>query len=103
MTEAAQVEMKLVGPNTFSSPKVNNRAIVNKGDVVSVDADTAAYLETLTYLDAANNEFPIWVRKGQKVRSRSLEREQAKLDAESDAADEDEDSAAPAARRARKK
>lgn len=89
------VEMKLVGAATFSSPKVKNRENIVKGQVVEVPPDVAEYLAGLTYLDAANNEFPLFVRKGQRVMSRAVREMQESLD-------NDEDEAPPRKRRTAK-
>jgi hypothetical protein len=97
MSEVAPtVEMKLVGSNTFSSPRIDNRRVINKGEIVAVPPDVAAYLEGMTYMDASNNEFPVWIRKGEKVRSKAIARAAAEMDPPEN---DDEDSAMPRTRR----
>lgn len=85
MSDTQQVELKLVGASTFSSPKVDNRRTINKGEVVHVAPDTAEYLLGLTYLDAQNNEFPLFIRKNERHRSRAVALAQEEFDREAEA------------------
>lgn len=103
MSETQEVELKLVGASTFSSPKIDNRRTINKGEIVTVPEKDAEYLLGLTYLDAQNNEFPYFIRKNERHRSRALQKAQAVLDGEEAEEEADEDSAQPAPRRRRTK
>lgn len=73
----AQVNLKLVNADRYSCPLIGTE-VIEKGNIVSVSADTADILLADVRTDSLNNEHPVWVQVS---------------DAEAQAPAEDEDSA----------
>lgn len=59
MAEAQKVQIKLVGAERYMHPAFGSD-VVEKGQVVTVDADVAASLTEEVRVDALNNEHPVW-------------------------------------------
>lgn len=54
------VQLKLVGAETFVCKPLGIHNPVHKGGTVTVTPEAAEYLESLSYQDSANNEHPVW-------------------------------------------
>lgn len=59
MSEAKKVQVKLVGAERYMHPAFGSD-VIEKGQVVTVDADVAASLTEEVRMDALNNEHPVW-------------------------------------------